>query len=168
MPAITTELDFTTDHLLTYMIETERFKNPNGTIAEDRVEAAKAYLQTDWALLRQERWSSPGFDPEKPFVEEERPDWREDPQIQQDLALYLELKDAADEQMRIIQSGPNKEYQRAENSLLLCQRVDLWCAGSLEVERAVKHLLVLGKKFNDLEPDFPEFITEFYPGAADL
>lgn len=168
MPAVTTELDFTIDDLLRFMIQTKRFRDENGTVSEARVEAAKAYLATDWALLRRERWSSPGFDPEKPFLNETQPDWRENPKIAHDLQLYLTLKDAVDEQMEVIKSGPNDEYTRAENALLMCQRVDLWCAGPKEVESAVQHLLKLGQKFNDLEPDLPEYIEEFYPGAADL
>jgi hypothetical protein len=46
--------------------------------------------------------------------------------------------------------------------------VDLWCAGEAEVEAALKHLLNLGKECNDLVPDNPEYVTEFYPGASDL
>jgi len=168
MPAITTELDFKTDDLLKYMLQTGKFRNANGTVAEDRAEAARAYLKTDWLALRRERWSSPGFDPDKPFILEENPDWRSDPKIASDLALYLELKDAADEQIRVVKSGPNKEYTRSENALLMCQRVDLWCAGEAEVASAVQHLYLLGRRFNDMEPNNPEFITEFYPGASDL
>ena len=167
-PAVTTELDFSTDDLIQFMLQTERFRNSNGTIAADRVEAAKAYLKTDWATIRRERWSSPGFDPQKPFLEEERPDWKDDAQIRSDLQLFLELKSAADEQLSVLQSGPEKEFERAENALLMCQRVDLWCAGEAEVERAVKHLLMLGKRFNTLEPEFPDYINEYYPGAGDM
>lgn len=167
-PAVTTELDFSTDDLIQFMLQTERFRNSNGTIAVDRVEAAKAYLKTDWATIRRERWSSPGFDPQKPFLEEERPDWKDDAKIRSDLQLFLELKSAADEQLSVLQSGPEKEFERAENALLMCQRVDLWCAGEAEVERAVKHLLMLGKRFNTLEPEFPDYINEYYPGAGDM
>ena len=167
-PAVTTELDFTIDHVIQFMLQTERFRNPNGTVAQDRVEAAQAYLKTDWNTIRHERWASPGFDPLRPFLEEDRPDWKDDPKIKNDLQLFFELQNAADEQLRILKSGPEKEYKRAENALLMCQRVDLWCAGEAEVERAVKHLLMLGKRFNELEPDFPEFINEYYPGAGDM
>ena len=168
-PAITTELDFTTDDLLRYMLQTSKFTNPsNGTPAHDRIEAAYAYLQTDWVTLRRERWSSPGFDPDRPFLDEQDPDWRSDPKIASDLKLYLELRDAKDEQMRVIRSGPDDEYTKAENSLLMCQRVDLWCAGESEVEAAVKHLYSLGRRFNCVQPDVPKYIEEFYPGAVDL
>ena len=37
-----------------------------------------------------------------------------------------------------------------------------------EVASAVQHLYLLGRRFNDMEPNNPEFITEFYPGASDL
>ena len=168
MPAITTELDFTTDDLLKFMIQTGRFRNENGTIAEDRVEAAKAYLKTDWALLRRERWASPGFDPEHPLLEETNPDWKSDSKLTSDLGLYLEVKGAVDDQMKTIKSGPDNEYTRSENALLMCQRVDLWCAGEQEVEAAVKHLYKLGKRFNSVEYEGPEYISEFYPGAADF
>merc|ERR1719401_41518 len=168
LPAVTTELDFTTDDLLRFMLETNRFVDENGTISEERREAAIAYLNTNWPLLRRERWSSPGFDPENPFLETENPNWFEDPKITKDLKLYLSLKNAMEEQTRIFMSGPNKEYERANNALILCQRVDLWSAGPKEVEAAVIHLSKLGDKFNSLVPDFPEFISEYYAGAPDL
>lgn len=168
MPAITTELSFSENDLLRYMIQENKFVDESGTVSEARVEAAKAYLKTDWPSIQRERWSSPGFDPERPSLEEDNPNWRDDPKITKDLELYLQLKGAADEQMEVIKSGPDDEYFRAKNSLLMCQRVDLYCAGKSEVEAAVKHLLHLGQRFNDLEPDFPEFITEFYPGVGDL
>lgn len=168
MPAVTTELEYTTNDLLRYMIQTDKFVDENGTKSEARIEAAKAYLRTDWALLRYERWASPGFDPLAPRVDQTHPGWRDDPKISSDLALFLRLKDAADEQMSVIRSGPNDEFEKAENSLLMTQRIDLWCAGTNEVESAVKHLLKLGKRFNDLEPDNPELITEFFPGTADM
>merc|ERR1712071_335914 len=123
-------------------------------------------LKTDWVTLRRERWSSPGFDPQRPFLEKTNPKWRNDPKIAKDLELFLQLQDAVDEQMEVIKSGPNDEFARAENGLLMCQRVDLWCAGKSETEEAVKHLLRLGERFNSLEPDNPEYITEFYPGAG--
>ena len=171
-PAVTTELSWTTDDLLRYMLQHSLFRNENGTVAEDRVEAAKAYLETDWALLRRERWAHPGFDPEMPFLEkrhEEYRNWRENrPDLVQSLGLYLQHKDAMEQQMAVVRSGPNREYERAENALLMCQRVDLWCAGEPEVERAIRHLWALGKRVNRLEPDLPEFITEYYPGAKDL
>jgi len=168
MPAITTEISFTVNDLLRYMIETGKFCDANGTISEARVEAAQAYLQTDWETLAKERWSSPGFDPARPDLDKIKPRWREDPAIARNLEIYLSLKDAADEQMEVIKSGPDDEYLKAQNALLMCQRVDLFCAGPSEVEEAVKHLLNLGKQFNTMKPDMPDYITEFYPGAADL
>ena len=38
MPAVTTELDFQTDDLLKFMIQTGKFQNENGTVADDRVD----------------------------------------------------------------------------------------------------------------------------------
>ena len=170
MPAIATEIDFSTNDLLRYMLQSGKFKNEDGSPAKDRIEAAQAYLKTDWTTLRRERWACKGFDPEHPFIDENDPDWRMDPSKTEPLAEYLELKDAVDEQMKVIKSGPDQEYLRAENSLLMCQRVDLWCAGEAEVEAAVRHLATLGRRFNYIDPEDerPEFITEFYPGAADL
>jgi hypothetical protein len=165
-PAVATELDFTVQHVLQFMLQKNLLVDANGNVAQDKMEAAQAYLETDWALLRRERWASPGFDPEKPFLNEDFPDWRADPKIAKDLELYLQLKDAADAQIALVKEGP--AYERAENSLLMMQRVDLWCAGPKEVERAVQHLLSLGKKVNQYEPDYPQYITEFYPGVADL
>jgi len=168
MPAVTTELSFTMNDLLRYMLQTKKFVGTDGRIAEDRVEAAKAYLETDWALLRRERWSSPGFDPEQPFLDEKHPDWRSDSKIASNLELYLKHKDAMEEQMTVIKSGQNDEFTRAENALLMCQRVDLWCAGEKEVERAVLHLYSLGRRFNCVEPEIPDYIEDFYPGVADI
>lgn len=169
MPAITTEIDFTTADLLKYMIQSNKFQNTDGSVAADRVEAAEAYLsRDDLSVLASDRWNSTGFDPERPFLDEDDPDWRSDPKIAKDLEGYLKVRDGLEEQLRTIKSGPNGEFTRAENALLMCQRVDLWCAGESEVEAAVKHLLNLGKKCNDLESDNPEYITEFYPGADDL
>ena len=42
MPAVTTELEWTVDHVLQFMLQTGRFRDLNGSIAQDRVEAAKA------------------------------------------------------------------------------------------------------------------------------
>ena len=168
MPAVTTELEWTVDHLLKFMIQEGKFRDANGTISEARVEAAKAYLNTDWEKMVVERFQIPGFDPERPFLEKEKPGWREDPEIKAKLGNYLAMKDATEEQMKVIQSGPNDEYERAKNALLMGQRVDLWCAGPKEVERAVVHLYKLGRSLNEREVDFPLFISEFYPGAADL
>lgn len=167
MPAITTELDFTTSHLLTYMLQNDKFKS------QERADAAKKFLGylSDEKLKKEyqtERWNSPGFDPMRPFLDEEQPDWKTDPKISKDLSRYIEIHEELENTMKMITSGPDKEYTRAENALLMCQRVDLWCAGEQEVEAALKHLLNLGKECNNLEPDTPEYITEFYPGASDL
>ena len=168
MPAVTTELDWTVQDLLRFMIQTGRFRDTNGTISEARVEAAKAFLATDWELFHKERFRSPGFDPEQPFVDEDKPEWKEDNKITQDLEVYLTMKANMKEQLEVIKSGPNDEYTRAENALLMCQRVDLWCAGPKEVEQAVIHLYKLGKKLNDREVEFPDFITDYRPGAEGL
>ena len=168
MPAVTTELEWTVQDLLRFMIQTGRFRDPNGTISEARVEAAKAYLATDWELFQKERFSSPGFDPEQPYLDDDKPEWKEDTKITKDLELYLTMKANMNEQLEVIKSGPNDEYTRAENALLMCQRVDLWCAGPKEVEQAVIHLYKLGKKLNDREFDFPDFITDFTPGSEGL
>lgn len=165
MPAVTTELEWTVDHLLRFMLQTGRFRNANGTIAEDRVEAAKAYLQTDWNAFHQSRFVVPGFDPERPNIS---PDWQHDSKYATALAPYLAMKRDINEQMAIITSGPNKEYTRATNALLMAQRVDLWCAGEKEVELAVQHLYKLGRLLNERETFFPTFVQEFYPGVEDI
>ena len=69
MVCLITELDFTTDYLLRFMLETNQFVDENGTISKERREAEIAYLNTDWPLLCRERWSSSGFDLENPFLE---------------------------------------------------------------------------------------------------
>lgn len=172
MPAVTTELEWTTDHLLQFMIQTGRFRNSNGTIAEDRVEAAKAYLRTDWKAFHAARLASPGFDPERPAVKiAERTgesDWRDDPDLSTDLGDYTAMKRTMDDQMETIRSGPNKEYTRGVNALLMAQRVDLWCSGETEVEMAVQHLYKLGRLLNEREPVFPSYIKDFVPGAEDI
>lgn len=168
MPAITTELDWTTDHLLKFMLQTGRFRNANGTLAEDRIEAAQTYLQRDWEQIFSLRLAVKDFDPERPGVDELHPNWREDPDIAGPLAPYLAMKAEKDELEKVIQSGPNKEYTRATNALLMTQRVDLWCAGEKEVELAVQHLYKLGRLLNEQETFFPAFIKEFYPGVEDI
>ena len=173
MPAITTELQFTTNDLLAYMIQNNKFQNEDGSPAVERIEAAKKYLNdVDWQALAYERFASPGFDPEHPYIDEVDPDWKLDPVKSNDLEKYIAIKDEVDLLLEIIKSGPNGEYQRAENSLLMCQRVDLWCAGEDEVESALRHLYLLGRRFNGVEQGKhdikPEFITEFYPGASDF
>ncbi len=167
-PAVATELDFLTDDVIKFMLQTGRFRDENGLPSQSRISAARDYLKTDWEALRIERWKCPGFDPEHPLLEDTQPEWREDPKFTTPLAKYLALKDAMDEQLDIVQSGPNDEYLRSENALLMCQRVDLWCAGPKEVERAVQHLIKLGKRYNDFEVEMPDFITEFYPGVEDF
>jgi hypothetical protein len=168
MPAVTTELEWTTDHLLQFMLQTGRFRNLNGTIAEDRVEAAKAYLKTDWEKFYASRLKHPGFDPERPNAALVHPNWKEDPAIRADMQEYLAMKEDMMEQMKVIQSGPNKEYTRGVNALLMAQRVDLWCAGEKEVELAVQHLYKLGRLLNERETFFPKYIKEFYPGVEDI
>ena len=166
MPAITTELSFDTSHLLKYMLQTNKLKS------KERAEAAKKYLgyladdnlKKEYAVAR---WNSPGFDPMRPFLEEDMPDWKSDPKLKKDLARYIEIHEELENTWKTITSGPNDEFTRAENALLMCQRVDLWCAGESEVEAALKHLLNLGKECNDLEPDVPEHVEEFFPGADD-
>jgi hypothetical protein len=168
MPAVTTELEWTTDHLLRFMIQSGRFRNANGSIAEDRVEAAKVYLETDWDKFYASRLGHPGFDPQRPNVDKLHPNWIEDPEIRANLSTYLVMKEDMDEQMGVIQNGPDKEYTRGINSLLMAQRVDLWCAGEKEVELAVQHLYKLGKLLNERETFFPAFVKDFYPGAEDI
>lgn len=168
MPAVTTELEWTMDHLLKFMIQDGRFRDANGTISEARVEAAQAYLKTDWEQMLVERFKIPGFDPESPYLPEQRPDWKDDPDIQNRLAGYFAIKGAMEEQMKIFKGGPDEEYTRAENALLMCQRVDLWCSGPKEVERAVVHLYKLGRALNAREVDYPMFISEFTPGSDDI
>lgn len=168
MPAVTTELEWTMDHLLRFMIQTGRFRNANGTIAEDRVEAAKAYLETDWESFHQSRLAVKGFDPERPNAEKVYPDWKDDSAITSKLSPYMALKANMEEQMQVIQSGPDKEYTRGVNALLMAQRVDLWCAGEKEVELAVQHLYKLGKLLNERETYFPMHIKDFYPGVEDI
>ncbi|KAL7553422.1 hypothetical protein ACHAWF_017456 [Thalassiosira exigua] len=167
MPAITTELQFTTSHLLRYMLQKNKFGS------EDRADAARKYLGylADEDLKKEyevSRWNSPGFDPMRPFLEDDTPDWKTDPKIGKDLARYIEINEELENTWKVITSGPNDEFTRAENALLMCQRVDLWCAGENEVEAALRHLLNLGKECNDLVPDTPEYVSEFFPGAEDF
>jgi hypothetical protein len=80
------------------------------------------------------------FDPERPHLEKNAPELLDDPKIKNDLVVYYSMKKIMNEQKEVFKSGPNDEYTRAENALLMCQRVDLWCAGPKEVERAIIHL----------------------------
>jgi hypothetical protein len=168
MPAITTELEFTTNHVLQFMIQTGRFRNINGTIASHRVDAALEYMKFDWDLFLKERFSIPNFDPEHPAVDVVDPGWRTNEQIQKQIANYMSMKKHQEELMDIIKAGPNNEYERSENALLMCQRVDLWCAGPKEVEQAVIHLYKLGRALNEREVELPSFIADFIPGTDDM
>jgi hypothetical protein len=170
MPAVTTELDWTVQDVLRFMIQTGRFRDADGSISQSRVEAAKAYLATDWDRLLKERFKSPGIDPERPGLDELDPGWKEYEKVKSDLSTYFAMKGDLTQQLEEIRSGPNDEYTRAENALLMCQRVDLWCAGPAEVERAVQHLYRLGKMLNGHREvdNFPTYITEFAPGRGDL
>lgn len=168
MPAVTTELQWTIDHVLKFMLQAGRFRDTNGTVASDRVEAAKAYLATNWDELALLRWKKSCFDPERPGLDEDTPGWRDDPDVKEKLGPYLAMKAHVAEQVKTFKGGPNNEYIRAENALLMCQRVDLWCSGPLEVERAVQHLYKLGRVVNDLEVEYPDYIVDFVPGADDM
>jgi len=168
MPAVTTELEWTNDHLLQFMIQAGRFRNANGTIAEDRVEAARAYLETDWETFARARLAHKGFDPLQPSTMASDANWRDDASLNHGLSQYSGMKSSMDEQLAVIKSGPNKEYTRATNALLMAQRVDLWCSGEKEVELAVQHLYKLGRLLNEREPVFPKFIKDFYPGVEDI
>jgi hypothetical protein len=168
MPAVTTELEWTIQDVLKFMIQTGRFRDLDGSISQARVEAAQAYLKIDWDKVQRERFRSPGFDPERPGLDEISPEWKDNAVIQLELAPYMSMKRAMEEQLATIKSGPNDEYTRAENALLMCQRVDLWCSGEKEVERAVQHLYKLGRMLNEREVDMPTFIAEFAPGREDM
>jgi hypothetical protein len=168
MPAVTTELEWTVPHLLRYMIQHGKFRNPDGTIASSRVEAAQVYLNHDWDRMALERWKSPGFDPERPGLDEEMPEWKDDPKLQSDLATYFDMKKTIKDAEAEFMSGPNDEYDRSVNALIMAQRVDLWCAGEKEVEAAVIHLYKLARALNDREFEVPDFIVPFIPGANDM
>lgn len=168
MPAVTTELEWTTPDLLKFMIQTGRFRDADGNIAQDRIEAAQVYLKHDWDEMAIQRWKSPGFDPERPGLDDERPDWRDDPKIKADLETYFGMKKVIADAEACFKGGPNDEWTRAENALLMCQRVDLWCAGPKEVERAVIHLYKLARALNEREQETPSYIVDFLPGSDDM
>jgi hypothetical protein len=168
MPAVTTQLDWTMKHLLGFMVQEDKFRDANGTINESRVEAAKDYMKFDFEKMLVERFAIPGFDPERPGLDDDKPGWRDDPDIKSHLATYFTMKQTTEELESTFKSGPNNEFERAKNALLMCQRVDLWCAGPKEVEAAVIHLYKLGRVVQEREVDHPLFISEFFPGADDF
>ena len=167
-PAVVASLDWTIQDVLRFMIHTGRFRDLNGTISEARVEAAKAYLATDWDKYTVARFRSPGFDPEYPHLDEDQPEWKNDVQKQKDLEEYFALKEQIQQQMDTFKSGPDDEWRKGESALLSSQRVELWCAGPKEVERAVVHLYMLGKSLNGLEAELPPFIADYFPGVDDM
>lgn len=168
LPAVTTELAWTVQDVLKFMLQTGRFRDTNGTISQEREEAAKAFLANDWDEMLIQRFKSPGFDPEMPDVDEEKPGWKDDAKIQADLEKYFAMKKVVTEQEEIFKSGPDHEFHKAERALTMCQRVDLWCAGPKEVEQAVIHLYKLSRAVNSLEPELPPFILDYYPGQDDM
>jgi len=165
IPAVATELTFTQHDVFQYMLDKKLFRNEDGSISIEREEAAKQWLKTDFKAIRYERWACKGFDPMHPLIDDKDPNWRLDPVKAEPLAKFIELHDGATKAMEMAKSGPYEEYEKAQNSLLCWQRVDLWCAGEAEVDRAVQHLAALGRKCNNYEADHHEFITEFYPGS---
>jgi hypothetical protein len=168
MPAVQTDLELSTHDLLRFMIQWGRFRDPNGSIAQDRVEAAHHLLNVDHTRFQIERFKVRGFDPERPHLEITHPDWERDPNIATGLATYLQMKRDMLEALDVVKSGANDEYLRAKNALLMCQRVDLWCAGEKETEQAVIHLYKLAKALNKRELKWPGFLNEFIPGVGDM
>ena len=168
MPAVTTQLDWTMKHLLAFMVQEGKFRDANGTISEARRDAAKDYMAFDFDQLLVQRFAIPGFDPERPGLDEDKPGWKQDPNLQGPLAKYFDMKQTVDNLETTFKSGPNNEFERAKNALLMCQRVDLWCAGPKEVEAAVIHLYKLGRVVQERQVDHPFFISEFFPGADDF
>jgi hypothetical protein len=168
MPAVTTQLDWTMKHLLGFMVQEDKFRDANGTISEARVDAAKDYMNFDFEKMLVERFAIPGFDPERPGLDDDKPGWRDTPEIKSQLATYFTLKRITDDLETTFKSGPDNEFERGKNALLMCQRVDLWCAGPKEVEAAVIHLYKLGRVVQEREVDHPLFISEFFPGADDF
>jgi hypothetical protein len=172
MPAVTTEIDWTIADVLSFMIQTRRIV-PNTA----EYEAAQSYLQCQtpenvekFHLLR---WTSvPGFDPAQPGLSENNPQWREQlpMSVKNDLQPYFSLHDQITNSLQLIRESNNGQlYIEAENALLMCQRVDLWCAGPTEVEYAIQHLYQLGRaKNNDRVVDYPRYISDFIPGSPDF
>jgi len=165
MPAITTQIHFTADDVLDYMIQNNKFTS------SAQLDAALSFKTFDFEKMNEERWKSPNFDPEKPFFEEETPNWRSKfPERAQDLKVYLEMKEELAELENIIKGGEENVYEKAKSDLLMCQRVDLWGSGEQEVEMALRHLVKLGERFNwrNDKKEKAEYISIFYPGASDF
>ena len=68
----------------------------------------KEYIKFDWDKLLVERVAIPGFDPEKPFLDEEKPNWKEEPEIKSKLANYFAMKET------ILYHSENQDYQGHE------------------------------------------------------
>jgi hypothetical protein len=100
------------------------------------------------------------------------PDWKLDPKIRKDHGCYIKIQDKLESMWKVITSRLDNKYTHPKDALLMCQCVELCCAGEAEVEAKVKvalrHLLNLRKECNNLEPDLPEYITKFYQGASNL
>jgi hypothetical protein len=169
MPAITTEIDFTTAHVLQFMLQTDRI-SPSSPLYN----AATTYLQhakKDYVkeVLTPRFTAVPGLDLGRPVIEGVLPPVQSLPEVQDNpaAAAYLDHVQTMKDSLYLIQSAQDGQlYTEAENAVLMCQRVDLWCAGETEVEAALQHLLRLGKLCNDDRTvEIPTYITDYHPGA---
>jgi len=165
-PAVLTEFRFREDDVVNHLIS-------SGALEHDpvRVAAAESYLNTDRNALMQGRFAWPKFDPERPFIDEEDPDWRRaDPERFEALRPYLEVRDAEKAALRALHDG--QEWDASVNALYAQQRVDLRPGCTPEdVTKAVRGLMKIGADgygTDLIEYERPENITDYYPGAPEL
>ena len=92
MPAITTEINFTTNHVLQYMIQNGKFRNVNGTLANERISAAIEYMNMNWEQYNTERFRIKNIDPEHPAIDILIPDFKTNIDIQNKLKTYFQMK----------------------------------------------------------------------------
>ena len=170
MPAVTTELDWTKQDVLRFMLQSNWFET---SVQE---QAARDFLAFPEDALEEARWALPGHDPARPpdlvLLEQQQPESSSSQQVSTKdthhpaLQPYYQL---LAERNKAWETIPEDLYTRGENALLMCQRVDLWCASAPEVERAVQHLYKLGRHLNqDRETEMPAFLKEFVPGVDPL
>jgi len=163
-PAVLTDFRFREKDVIEHLLSTEAL-DPVG------IAAAHGYLNTDYTTLMKYRFAYPGFDPEKPYLDEEQPDWRhENPERFAALEPYLEVRDKMKADMAVLRDGPT--WENAVNDVYQRQRVDLTPGcGPEEVTEAVRSLMAIGAEgygTDLIEYERPDCVMEYYPGVDDL
>jgi len=162
-PAVLTDFRFRENDVVNQLLSTDALSHD-----PSRVAAAYGYLSADLDSLRKYRFAYPGFDPERPHLDEEEPDWRrENPERLDALMPYLEVRDKMKSDLALLKDGP--EWENAVKNVYDRQRVNLsrGC-GPEEVTEAIRSLMVIGAEGYGtelIEYERPDCVADYYPGV---